>query len=229
MSTPFVTRVDRRPIGQELFISGEAHTIPISSPYLVHLTEVPNLIVPTEDVVISGFTRVTGAPAPGQFLVNFSTGDITFNSSDNGASISVAYYGLGSELDASDINEMHAPINNLETEVDNARGSQPNLVSRLNVTQNSDGTLVNGVVKPATISTNVSDNFEFPNNVTVDGNLIVTGSITDSNVVALSRYTDATEATLVSGFGPSDGGKIWFNTDTSQCKIWNGTAVSILG
>lgn len=43
------------------------------------------------------------------------------------------------------------------------------------------------------------------------------------------RLDNAQETAFVAGLIASDGGKIWFNTDDSQFKGWNGTAVVILG
>ncbi|MDG0815952.1 tail fiber domain-containing protein [Bdellovibrio svalbardensis] len=52
---------------------------------------------------------------------------------------------------------------------------------------------------------------------------VMTGSI------GLGNYTNATETTLVSGYGVGDKGKTWFNTTTNQVKYWDGSAVQALG
>ncbi|MEK2645801.1 tail fiber domain-containing protein [Bdellovibrio sp. BCCA] len=52
---------------------------------------------------------------------------------------------------------------------------------------------------------------------------VMTGSI------GLGNYTNATEATLISGYGSGDKGKTWFNSTTGQVKYWDGTAAKALG
>ncbi|WP_413587036.1 beta strand repeat-containing protein [Bdellovibrio sp. HCB274] len=52
---------------------------------------------------------------------------------------------------------------------------------------------------------------------------VMTGSL------GLGNFTNATEATLISGWNSSDKGKTWFNTDTNQVKYWNGSAALALG
>ncbi|MEK2645833.1 beta strand repeat-containing protein [Bdellovibrio sp. BCCA] len=52
---------------------------------------------------------------------------------------------------------------------------------------------------------------------------VMTGSI------GLANYTNATEGTLVAGYGAGDKGKTWFNTTTGQVKYWDGAAVKALG
>ncbi|MDG0815785.1 hypothetical protein [Bdellovibrio svalbardensis] len=52
---------------------------------------------------------------------------------------------------------------------------------------------------------------------------VMTGSI------GLGNFTNATETTLISGYGPGDKGKTWFNTDTSQVKYWDGSGAVALG
>ncbi|WP_413575794.1 hypothetical protein ACLVWU_15615 [Bdellovibrio sp. HCB290] len=52
---------------------------------------------------------------------------------------------------------------------------------------------------------------------------VMTGSL------GLGNYTNATETTLVSGWGSGDKGKTWFNTTTNQVKFWDGSAVQALG
>ncbi|MDG0816174.1 tail fiber domain-containing protein [Bdellovibrio svalbardensis] len=52
---------------------------------------------------------------------------------------------------------------------------------------------------------------------------VMTGSI------GLGNYTNATEATLISGYAAGDKGKTWFNTTTNQVKYWDGSAAMALG
>ncbi|WP_374073637.1 hypothetical protein [Bdellovibrio bacteriovorus] len=50
-----------------------------------------------------------------------------------------------------------------------------------------------------------------------------------TGTIGLGSYTNATEATLVSGYGAGDKGKTWFNTTTNQVKYWDGAAAQALG
>lgn len=60
--------------------------IPLVAPYAVTLTNL-SVDIPS----ITGFTFTTGIPAVGEFTVDFSTGVLTFNASNAGAAVSVAY------------------------------------------------------------------------------------------------------------------------------------------
>lgn len=64
----------------------ESLTVSVVTPYIVTLLNPPANIP-----AISGFTYTTGAPAVGQFTVDFATGIITFNAANAGASVSVSY------------------------------------------------------------------------------------------------------------------------------------------
>ncbi len=52
---------------------------------------------------------------------------------------------------------------------------------------------------------------------------VMTGSL------GLGNYTNATEATLITGWTAADKGKTWFNTTTNQVKYWDGSAAQALG
>ncbi|QLY24473.1 hypothetical protein [Bdellovibrio sp. KM01] len=52
---------------------------------------------------------------------------------------------------------------------------------------------------------------------------VMTGSL------GLGNFTNATEATLITGWGASDKGKTWFNTSTNQMKYWDGSVAQALG
>ncbi|WP_347356891.1 tail fiber domain-containing protein [Bdellovibrio sp.] len=52
---------------------------------------------------------------------------------------------------------------------------------------------------------------------------VMTGSL------GLGNYTNATEATLITGWGASDKGKTWFNTTSNQVKYWDGSAAQAVG
>ncbi|WP_374034909.1 cell wall anchor protein [Bdellovibrio bacteriovorus] len=52
---------------------------------------------------------------------------------------------------------------------------------------------------------------------------VMTGSL------GLGNYTNATETTLITGWGAGDKGKTWFNTTSNQVKYWDGSAAVALG
>ena len=114
MPTPsFSPKVNKRPAGFEELISNEPHTVPVSFPYVIRLIEVPNYNPPVETISIPGYEMTTASPGPGQFQVNLIDGRITFHSSAAGADVVVTYFGLGSEVDALDINEVQDVITKL--------------------------------------------------------------------------------------------------------------------
>lgn len=47
--------------------------------------------------------------------------------------------------------------------------------------------------------------------------------------LGLGNYTNATETTLITGWGAGDKGKTWFNTTSNQVKYWDGSAAVALG
>ena len=90
----------------------EYRQIPEYSPYILRLKEIPDsgslISAPSISASISGapqiFQETTTTPAPGQFLVRYNSGHIQFNSADKGKDIKINYYGLGSSINADDIN-----------------------------------------------------------------------------------------------------------------------------
>lgn len=54
-------------------------------------------------------------------------------------------------------------------------------------------------------------------------------SVYDEGGILPTRLTAAQETTLLTSLGAGDGGRMWFNTTTSQFMGWNGTAAVILG
>lgn len=149
MTISFTPKVNKRSPGSELAITNEVHTVSLSFPCTIKLIEVPLKDTPTT-VLISGFTEVrTLALAPGQFVVNYSTGYVTFDPSASGASVSASYKGTGSIVDAQDVNDIQdavvdtaSEIVDTTNEVIDARGSLPSLQDRLDVSTNPDGTLL---------------------------------------------------------------------------------------
>jgi hypothetical protein len=116
MSIPYTLKVNERLTASP--ITGEVHVVGIIgvatyAPGKIRLIEVPQESILTP-VVIPGYTEIlTGSPSNSQFLVNYSTGAITFNVSQDGVTVSVSYAGLGSEIAAEDINELQEPLNSI--------------------------------------------------------------------------------------------------------------------
>src|SRR5690242_14386464 len=110
MSIPYSTKVNERLISQP--ITNESHTVGIVgvSTYAssqIRLIEVPE--GPAPNVTITGIGGpyneiLVGTPTGGQFIVDYSTGAITFASTQNGNAVLVSYQGTGSEISAEDVN-----------------------------------------------------------------------------------------------------------------------------
>lgn len=70
-------------------------TIIPGTPYQVALTVLPNILTeldrPVSIPTVTGFTYTAGTPAAAQFTVNFSTGVVTFNAANTGASVTINY------------------------------------------------------------------------------------------------------------------------------------------
>ena len=137
-------------IGAE-FLS--TYTIPSSK--IVSLREDPKQqqpTVPTGTTVVQvpggPFSEVLSSPAASQFSVNYTNGTVTFNSVDIGKNVLIGYTARGSVVRAEHINNISIPFVPFYNKLN---GIVPNL--------------------PAI------QNFTFPNNVTVTGDLNVVGVI----------------------------------------------------
>jgi hypothetical protein len=115
MSFNFSTKQNARLAGQELPIINEPHTILTSGvtnpyiPFTVKLIEIPsaNFLV-----TVPGYTQTQSiTPSVGQYYVNYNTGYITFNSNVAGFNVFVSYSGLGSVVDAQDIDNIQTAVN----------------------------------------------------------------------------------------------------------------------
>jgi hypothetical protein len=228
-----------------------------SLPNYVKLIEVPFKVGtwPTGSTVfIPGYTEATNGPlSTFQYLVNYSTGFIQFNASQNGAPVTVTYQGTGAEVDALDVNELQGPVG---------------------LALNLDGTLSNHIVKPLSISNTPTDDFVFPNNVfvvtnlTIENNSLLTLNDASSHSISLSAPTAITANYTLkfpTAQGPSnsymvnDGagnlswttvtsittgvqvlasdpsglslfpGQVWLNSTDNQFKGYNGSSIVILG
>ena len=112
MSIPYSTKVNEQnavPVINELHTIGILGTATYASG-LIRLIQVPQ--GPAPAVIIPGYVEIlTGTPTGVQFLVNYTTGVVTFDPSQNGNPVLVSMYqGLGSEIAAEDVNEIQAPV-----------------------------------------------------------------------------------------------------------------------
>jgi len=114
MSISYRDKQNKRPLGQELHIFNESHTVGIVGVVTIEANTIKLVEVPRKDnlssVSIPGYTEVTTAPSVGQFQVNYTTGYILFDSSAEGNTVLVTYWGRGSEVDAVDVNELQGPV-----------------------------------------------------------------------------------------------------------------------
>jgi hypothetical protein len=98
----------------------ETRTIPGSaSNYIIDLIEVPDDGTVNPKPVINNFTETNIYPPPsGQYYVNYGTGDIGFNKTDEGKDVTIEYYAKGSLVEADDINYLYNLIMNNKKQVD---------------------------------------------------------------------------------------------------------------
>lgn len=115
---PYTTKVGEQaatPVSSEVHIIGILGTATYA-PGLVNLVQVPESTMPSS-VSIPGYNEITsGTPTGTQFLVDYTTGIISFSTSQDGNSISVSYNGLGSEIFNADINELQNPVSAVVTQ-----------------------------------------------------------------------------------------------------------------
>jgi hypothetical protein len=91
-------------------ISNEQHTVSLIAPYVVKLIEVPQQTVPSS-ISIPGYLEVFTTPtSANQYQVNYASGYITFTMLAAGQTVSVSYNGLGSIVDAADIDTVQNAI-----------------------------------------------------------------------------------------------------------------------
>lgn len=98
----FTTEVNRR--DSPLFITEEYHIVPSTSPYRIRLDEVPDR---DSGLGLPEFTEVLSMPTQaGTFYVDWVMGYIWFHPSDRGRVVNPRYFGKGSLIDATDINNI---------------------------------------------------------------------------------------------------------------------------
>ncbi len=116
-------RANARPAGAEVNITGEYHKVPLASPFVVMLREVPKQ---SAGVTCAGFTETTGVPGAGQFRVYYETGTtvqahppgaVEFHSSAAGQIVGpFVYSGTGSPQHVGDLAEVSRAIETLGIE-----------------------------------------------------------------------------------------------------------------
>jgi hypothetical protein len=119
MSIPYSVKVNERLISQP--IVNESHTVGIVgiatyASSQIRLIEVPQ--GPAPAVFVTGIGGpyneiLVGTPTGGQYLVDYTTGSVTFSSSQNGNVVLVTYSGTGSEISAEDVNELQNPLSTI--------------------------------------------------------------------------------------------------------------------
>lgn len=112
---PYTTKVNEQsavPVTNEQHIIGIVGTVTYL-PGKIRLIQVPQ--GPGPAVIIPGYVEIlTGTPTGNQFLVDYSTGVITFDSSLSGTNVTVSLYqGTGSEIAAEDVNELQNPVSTI--------------------------------------------------------------------------------------------------------------------
>lgn len=217
MPISFIPKINKRLIGEELSIVNEIHTIPAVAPYTIKLVEVPlqedpSTVSATVNLVPVAETNFN--ILAGQYKVDYSTGRITFHSSAAGGTARVSYKGRGSIIAAEDVNELQTPLAAVFNEVETARGTEGTLDARLDTSLNEDGTLKDFIVTPSKISNVITDDFTFPNDVTITGDFTVLGST--STVVNQIIQNDETVTNTLTVNGNSNLGDA--SGDTTKIK-----------
>ncbi len=258
---PYILKTNKRAVGSEIHITSESHTVGIVgiSTVLVNtikLVEVSRRDSPTSSILIPGYTEVTSSiPGVGQFYVDYINGYITFNSSANGLSVNVTYWGRGSEVDAVDIDEVQEPVG-IALDIDGTVTPNSLVFNVLTATNPASISVSNvdnytGLIVIATSSTiltipaptNVASGRFFTilnketstKNITVDGNTIVIGFgatfLWSGNAWILISPTASSTGFPVFTSDPSSPflGQIYFNSTNSQFSGWNGVNWVLLG
>lgn len=261
MSIPYSSKVNKRLIGQSLLITGEPHTVGIVgvftvSPNYIKLVEVPAYSSPST-IAIPGYNETTNSsPAATEFYVNYTTGYILFNVLADGSSVSVTYYGRGSEIDAVDINEMQTPLGICA----NSEGAlTPNTILLGLAVATNPGSITTGQVDGNTgivITTSTAVSVSLPNpTVSTQGRFFTvlhktlsSGTLTvNSQAVAvgtgvtyiwsgaawenISPSSSTTEFFSVVSSDPVSPveGQVWFNSVIKQFCGYDGSSIVILG
>lgn len=258
MPIPYSQKTNERPLGQELSIVNEAHTVGIVGVATILANMVKLIEVPSQNyaITIPGYSVTTNpTPGNGQFYVDYVNGYLTFNSSANGNSVQVTYYGRGSEVDAVDIDEVQQPLS-AAMDLDGTLTPSAIIYGVLTVTNPSSITTAQvndytGLVVIATAPTTLT--IPSPSNtstgrfftvlnrststhsISVNGNTLLIGYgatfLWDGLAWLLISPIPGTNGVPVDSSDPSSPflGQIYFNSTSSQFIGWNGSAWVILG
>lgn len=190
MSIPYTNKVNEQsatPVINELHTIGILGTATFASG-LIRLIQVPQ--GPAPAVNIPGYVEIlSGTPSGVQFLVNYTTGVISFDPSNNGNTVIVASYnGLGSEIAAEDVNELQNPVSAVVQQTTLYNWPSPPTTS---------WTLTPGIVNNAAISNTAAISLTKLQSLTPSRVPVTDGSgvLTSSSVTALTlSYLDATSS-----------------------------------
>ena len=206
-------KTNERLIGQA--IVAESHMVGIIgvavvSPSLIRLIEVPQAPSPFSTVSITGsggpYNEITiGSPTGGQFLVDYTTGVITFDVAQDGNTVLVSYIGLGSEIAAEDINELQGPVG---------------------VALNYNGSLTSNIVKPVSISNTGTDDFTFPRDVSITREAKAVDFITASAIPASTGVVRLSHSNTVVWRDNAGTGDSALATDASDNLTWKGNIIA---
>ena len=222
MSIPFTDKINERSIGQS--ITNEQHLVGILatitySPGNIRLIEVPQAPSPFSTVDIwsgSGHTGThyneitSGTPTGTQYLVDYTTGVISFATSQDGNTVFVDYIGLGSEWAAEDVNEIQNPLSTVSTQVVTYNWPSAPTVS---------WKLADTIVKPASISTTATDDFTFPRDLTVSGLSTSLPVQTNGSKKLISSAIDLSGSQVTGNLGVSH---LNSGTGASSTTFWTG-------
>jgi hypothetical protein len=175
-----------------LAILNEPHTVSLGSvqspyvPYTVKLVELPST---NFTVTVPGYTQTASiTPGPGYFYVDFNTGYITFNPNVAGFNVVVSYSGLGSVVDAQDVDDIQTVLEGI--------GPSTSIRADTNPYIDQQVTLVSGSgVSLSQVGQNITINIaaEPPGDISLTTNHILVGGL--SNVaVDVAMSGDATIA-----------------------------------
>lgn len=258
MPINYTSKTNARPLGQELLISNEAHTVGIVGVATVLANMVKLIEVPSQNfaVTVPGYSITTNpTPGNGQFYVDYVNGYLTFNASANGNSVQVTYYGRGSEVDSVDIDEVQEPLS-VAMNLDGTLTPSAIIYGVLTVTNPSSittaqvndftglvvvasGTTTLTIPSPSNTSTGrfftVLNRSTSTHSISVDGNILLVG-------YGATFLWDGLAWLLVSPIPGQNGvpvlssdpvspfqGQIWFNTTSNQFLGYNGSSNVVLG
>lgn len=139
-----------------VIVSGEAHVVPVAVPYTISLTHVPQLSSPS-NIIIPGFTEVTGLPSVNEFQVNYSgtgAGSVMFSAFNGGNPLTVTFTTAGDSIVAEWFNSLQSSVVGIEEFIVSGLGISGNYVPVTGATVNGTLTLSGGNLETASSGTN---------------------------------------------------------------------------